>query len=78
MSWRVTGSELGSLLGSKPHRDGEAREFPRHKLCSSDEQFLTLRIVIPEDSPQDADLVQAELHKTGFSFCARRVETRAD
>lgn len=36
------------------------------------------RILILEDNPADAELVQFELHETGLAFCAMVVETEND
>jgi hypothetical protein len=37
-----------------------------------------LRILILEDEPNDAELVERELRKAGMSFTPKRVETRED
>jgi len=37
-----------------------------------------LRILMLEDVPEEAEVVQRELHESGLAFVARRVQTRAD
>ena len=37
-----------------------------------------LRILILEDVPTDAELMEQELHKAGMAFISKRVETRED
>jgi len=37
-----------------------------------------LRILMLEDVPEEAEVVQRELHASGLAFVARRVQTRSD
>src|SRR5713226_4329248 len=51
---------------------------PGGSFCSQGNMTEPLRILLAEDSPNDAELVQRELKRGGLDFQSRRVQTEAD
>ncbi|HET8650614.1 MAG TPA: response regulator, partial [Gemmatimonadales bacterium] len=83
---RLTGNQPGASFrehpvlappsGGRPAVPVQARSFNLRTPASSDQTSPPLRILVLEDAPMDAELLEYEIGRAGIGFIAERVHSR--